>query len=248
MYIFFRFTCVYSLIFVTFADDNRTKTMTNKWIRRRLNAWGYGVQSPNDFYFVQHVLREKLPYYAYPILAELQQRFGNGLPHDSLAANRLLFRLANYVHPDSIIEVGAGTSIAAMAMACPTARCMAITADPAHCHALQQLLAKHPKATVENSDEMAVFRQFLSGNNAIGILHIAATAHYQEIVEEALSHVSDRTLIIISGLQDSPDKQAWWKELQESPRTGVSYDLGTMGILFFDKARYKATYWIKLKR
>jgi hypothetical protein len=113
---------------------------------------------------------------------------------------------------------------------------------------LQQLLAKHPKATVENSDEMAVFRQFLSGNNAIGILHVAATAHYQEIVEEALSHVSDRTLIIISGLQDSPDKQAWWKELQESPRTGVSYDLGTMGILFFDKARYKATYWIKLKR
>lgn len=39
--------------------------MMNKWIRRRRNTLGYGVQSPSDFYFVQHVLREQSSYYAY---------------------------------------------------------------------------------------------------------------------------------------------------------------------------------------
>ena len=221
--------------------------MANKWIWRRLNTWGYGVQSPNDFYFVQHVLREELPYYAYPALEELSRSGGECLPCYSSSVNRLLFRLANYAHPATIVEVGAGASVAAMAMACPTAQCVAITADLAHSNALQQLLAKHSQALVKNDDEMGVFTQLLREQKQIDMLHIASTSHYREAVEAALPYVNNHTLIIISNIQESREKQAWWKELKESPLTGVSYDLGHMGLLFFDKARYKASYWITLK-
>ena len=47
--------------------------MRNKWIRRKRNSLGFGVQSANDFYFVQHVLREQLPYYANPEKHPLNQ-------------------------------------------------------------------------------------------------------------------------------------------------------------------------------
>ena len=79
------------------------------------------------------------------------------------------------------------------------------------------------------------------------MLHIASTDYYREAVEAALPYVNNHTLIIISNIQESREKQAWWKELKESPLTGVSSDLGHMGLLFFDKARYKASYWITLK-
>ena len=221
--------------------------MTNRWIWRRLNSWGYGVQSPNDFYFVQHVLREELPYYAYPALEELSPSGDESLPCHSSSAYRLLFRLANYAHPATIVEVGAGASIAAMAMACPTAQCVAITGGQAQGDALQQQFAKHPQIGVKNGDEMEIFRQLLREQKRIEMLHIASTDYYRETVEAALPYVNNRTLIIISGIQESREKQAWWEELKESPLTGVSYDLGNMGLLFFDKARYKVSYWITLK-
>ena len=64
----------------------------NKWIRRKRNSHGYGVQSPSDFYFVQHVLREEMPYYGYSELQQAEGEFSTSLPRYSMSINRLLFR------------------------------------------------------------------------------------------------------------------------------------------------------------
>lgn len=50
------------------------------------------------------------------------------------------------------------------------------------------------------------------------------------------------------GIDADTDKRAWWKMLQESQHTGVSYDVDSVWLLFFDKARYKDRYWISLKK
>ena len=69
-----------------------------------------------------------------------------------------------------------------------------------------------------------------------------------EVMDAALPNVTDRTLIIIEGIRDSKEKLVWWESLQKSPLTGISYDLGSIGLLFFDRARHKNTYWINLRR
>ena len=47
------------------------------WINRQRHNRGYGVQSPSSFFFVTQVLKERLPYYAYPILEEIAKEEKN---------------------------------------------------------------------------------------------------------------------------------------------------------------------------
>lgn len=219
----------------------------NKWIRRKRNSWGYGVQSPNDFYFVQHVLREESPYYSYADIEKMTTH-DDRLHHYKEAINKLLFRLANHQHPSTILEVGAGTSIFAMSMACPSAQCVAITPNTLNDDAMQSMLTKYPKIEIREGDEMALFHQIMEQNESIELLHIAHTPYYQEVVNSALPYVTNGSLFIIDGITDSKEKYEWWRGLQESSLTGNSYDLGSIGLLFFDQARHKESYWINLRR
>ena len=219
----------------------------NRWIWRRLNSLGYGVQSPNDFYFVQHVLREKAPYYAYATLDEMARSIGDGLPSYPDEVNRLLFRLANHVHPDTIVELGAGTSAWVMAMACPTAQCVAITPSETYGEAMSERFVS-PQIEVKKGDEMALFEQQLAKWGRVGMVHVAHTPHYREAVMEALAYADDRTVIVVGGLRDSKEKLAWWDHLRDDAMTGTCYDLGNVGIIFLDRSRYKQVYWINIRR
>ncbi len=218
-----------------------------RWIRRKRNSLGYGVQSPSDFYFVRHVLREKSPYYAYATIEDMYTTHSNQLSHSSIAVRKLLFRLANHICPDTIIEVGMGFSIPAMAMACPSTRCVAITPATTNADTIQSLQTIFPKVEVRCGDEMGLFRQLIHEQRRIDLLHVAHTPYYREVVEAALPHTTERTLMIIEGIRESKEKRAWWKELQVSPSTGISYDLKDIGLLFFDHTRHKNTYWINLR-
>ena len=219
----------------------------NRWIRRKRNSHGYGVQSPNDFFFVRHVLRGQSPYYAYAELHQLYQAAKASCPDISLYGEevyRLLFRVTDYVHPEVIVEVGTRIGLAAcsMAMARPMGHCVAIGAEG------MNVLPVPSHFTLRKGDEMALFSEELQHLGIIECLHVAHTPHYREVVEMALSHVCDKSLFIIDGIRDNAAKRTWWRNLKESPLTGVCYDLGTIGLIFFDKSRYKDTYWINIKK
>ena len=81
----------------------------------------------------------------------------------------------------------------------------------------------------------------------IDMLHIAHTTYYKEAINAALPYVSDRTLIVIEGIRTDKGKHEWWRNLLENRQTGITYDLGETGLLFFDRSRHKNTYWITLK-
>ena len=220
----------------------------SKWMRRKRNSWGYGVQSPSDFYFVQHVLRGKSPYYSYSKIEEMERMHASSLPFYSSTINRLLFRLADYAHTNSIIEIGAGLSAFAMAMGHPFARCFAITSSESHHKAMVPLLKQQPHVKVKKGDEIAIFQQLVQELGTIGLLHIAHTEHYKEIISAALPYVTDSTLIVIEDIGRDKEKHDWWESLQESPKTGITYDLGSIGLIFFNHSRHKETYWINLRK
>ena len=218
----------------------------NRWIRRKRNSLGYGVQSPSDFYFVQHVLREKSPYYAYSALDRMGEQCPSFSPSYPDEVCRMLFRLANYVHPDVMVEVGTSLSVFAMSAACPLMRC--VTINSAACReAVQPLLDEHPLVEVVIGDEVEELRRLLHELGSIQLLHVAHTASYKAVIEAALPYVTQRTLFIIEDICADKEKQDWWNRLRESSVTGISYDLGSIGLLFFDKSRYKDTYWINLR-
>jgi hypothetical protein len=95
---------------------------------------------------------------------------------------------------------------------------------------------------------MALFSQLLHQVEERELLHGAHTPHYRQVIEMALPHVGDGSLFIIEGIDADADKRAWWETLQESLHAVVSYDVDSVGLLRFDKARYKNRYWISLKK
>ncbi len=218
----------------------------NKWLRRKRNSLGYGIQSPSDFYFVHHVLHESLPYYGYAALKEAARTHSTSLPHYSETTNKLLFRLTNHIHPNTMIDLGTGLSALAMTLACPSGRCTAITSSNPHCEAMQSLLKGSPQVEVKLGNEMELLCHSLQEFGTIEMLHIAHTTYYKEAINAALPYVGDRTLIVIEGIRADKGKHEWWKNLLNR-QTGITYDLGDIGLLFFDQSRHKNTYWINLK-
>lgn len=67
------------------------------WLLRIGHCRGFGIQSPNDYWFVRYVINERCPYYAYSEL---------GLDDDWLTRKlgRLYFRLANWRQPQTVVD------------------------------------------------------------------------------------------------------------------------------------------------
>jgi len=230
--------------FLLLLPPKSERTMVNNWIRRKRNSLGFGVQSPNDFYFVQNVLREKMHYYGYRDLRDLQRSMASSEGSYPEEINRLLFRLANYAHPEVIVEVGTGSGLSACAMAIAhfLGRCITISERGG----IDDVVSAFSQIVVEEGDEVARFCQIANRLETIEMLHVAHTEHYQEVVDCALKHVCDSTLFVIEGIRDSKEKLEWWKNLQGCKPVSVSYDIGNVGLLFFDKHRHKTAYWVNL--
>ena len=65
------------------------------WIRRIGHCRGFGIQSPNDYWFVRYVINEHWPYYQYDAI-------GRGDDWLTRKLGRLYFRLANWRQPAMI--------------------------------------------------------------------------------------------------------------------------------------------------
>ena len=95
--------------------------------RRYRTAWsrhhrsgGFGIHSPFAFNFVQNVLGERYPYYAYARIAKwratAKAALGGCWPHSSLISlneARMLFRIANFFNPSQLLVIGARSGVSA---------------------------------------------------------------------------------------------------------------------------------------
>ena len=96
--------------------------------RRYRTAWsrhhrsgGFGIHSPFAFNFVQNVLGERYPYYAYARIAKWRAKaktaLGGCWPHSSslisLNEARMLFRITNFFNPSQLLVVGARSGVSA---------------------------------------------------------------------------------------------------------------------------------------
>jgi hypothetical protein len=193
------------------------------WCRRFRHRCGYGVHSPSDFFLITSVIYEKYPYYAY---AELQKkRFSGSLPHYRQKVNRLLFRLVNYLKPQSLIEVGVdnGASICYMRAARKNMQW----------YTLKDMDETKTLDTLESKARMI---------GGIDFLHIAHTPCYKAVFEQALPYVKGNTCFVIGSPYLNREKRLWWKQLQDDERVSLTFDLYDIGLVFFDKKRIKQNY------
>lgn len=92
------------------AADNVSKCQLVRrpwvWLLRVRHRKGYGVHSPSAYAFLRGVVYESSTYYAYAELDRLHPWWQRWLHLYPVRCRRLLFRLANFVHPETICILG----------------------------------------------------------------------------------------------------------------------------------------------
>ncbi len=186
-------------------------------INRFRHNRGYGVQSPNAFHFVTSVLKEKHLYYSYPAI-EKQAKSGR---HASYC--KRLFRIVNYLRSPNVVM-----------LAPHKAEAFAVTA------ARRNVPVTLLNTTGNNLAEV------LSDNGTLGLLYVGKCNNYASIVEEAMKYTSSHSAVIVKGIYSSREKELWWNGIKQNPSVCVTFDLYSMGILFFDKKYKKQHYTLKM--
>ncbi|MFK2420544.1 hypothetical protein ACIXPF_13135 [Bacteroides fragilis] len=195
------------------------------WLARFRHRCGYGVHSPFAFDLITNVIYERTPYYAYSSLEAEQKKMsansGRKWKHESKKVNRLLFRLVNYIQPDTIVDAG---TLSASSL---------------------YLQAGHAKADYVGASDLSEL--FLEKDTPVDFLYLH---HYrnEEFVEQVFDLCASRTtgrgLFVIEGIRYTKKMKALWKKIQQDDRTGITFDLYDLGIVFFNRTKIKQHYLV----
>ena len=205
------------------------------WVRRFRHRCGYGVHSPSDFAFITNVVYEKLPYYAYTHLHQLR-RVTPPLPHHREKTDKFFFRMVNFLQPCRILEWGTGSGLSTIYLSTGCKQCKVVTIDEALDPKVEKILSRYANITCRSGKYSP---EELLDDAPMPLVHIAHTPHYAEIFESLLPHVDDNSCVVVSYPYLDKEKEKWWKSVINDERTGITFDLYDVGIVFFNKNRIK---------
>ena len=233
------------------------------------NGKGHGIHSPFVFDFVTQVLISKRHYYAYDTVERVREKLKLNktvLEVEDMGAGsvtaatkkrtiasivthaakppkygRLLFRMANYYKPQTIVELGTslGITTAYLAQANPAAMVVTLEGSMAIAEkALENFRAlglDNIKLVQGNFDNTLtkvvtalsqVDMAFIDGNH-----RKEPTLRY---FRELLPAMTAQSMIIFDDIHWSAEMEQAWNEIVKDPRVLFSVDLFFLGIVFFN--------------
>ncbi len=222
------------------------------WLRRFRHRKGYGVHSPFAFNLITFVIYEKLFYYVYKTLADIRKKILNKYGYKSKQLNtqkvdKLLFRLINYIQPENILEVGTHTGLSTLYLASAKKEvpCYTFDFESADNKIAQQLF---------NESKLDIrFSIAKTEENIYSLLHEIKPLNFilfnqkevnKELWDYCMKKAHSNSLYVITGIYDSKEMAAWWKEIIADKYTGITFDLYHIGLVFFDKTKIKQHYII----
>lgn len=213
------------------------------WCKRFRCRRGYGVHSPFAFQLITDIVYERLPYYAYGELKAMRRSLPRGVALYPERVDKLLFRLVNYFRPQSILEVGtgAGLSLCYMATGRVGARCVSLPGEDASV-VVAECVDSCENVTVVTGPLMETLQKELALEPKVDFLHIAHTDDYAQVLEKFFPHATEKSVVVIEGIYDTRAKQEWWRGVVANERTGITFDLYDVGLVFFDSAKNKQHY------
>ena len=192
-----------------------------RWLRRCGCSRGFGVQSPSAYAFIRYVINEHYPYYAYQ---ELKERLVH-LDRRQHKLGRLLLRLANFWQPeisicnDSLFE----------------------DYQHAGCRKVKRVELEHPIQTDHLLLKDNLLLNEAWGKKRMMVINLEKMG-MKEVRTQVLPLCDDQTMLVLLGNLYREKQGEEWHHLQESDYCGITYDLYSLGIIFFDKKKFKQHY------
>ena len=193
------------------------------WVKRFRHRCGYGVHSPFAFNLITKLFYEKTPYYDYATLAEREHREGNHMWRcaERTKVKRLLFRLVNWAQPHTVVAAGR-----------PTAASIYLQAGCLK----QQFHAVTTLAELQACNIPTIDLLYISCSDQPGFRW--------QVFDALAARTTSKSVFAVSGINSSVAMKGLWKRMQQDPRTGITFDLYDIGIIFFDKGRFKQHYLV----
>ena len=199
------------------------------WLSRFRQRKGYGVHSPFAYSFIRGVVLETSAYYAYADLAPLHPWWVRWFRLYPMECRRLLFRLANFAEPRTVVlrtedEVAKKYIRAAVPRAEVRRKEGAMSGEVRR---KEGGLAAVPEGSPE-------------GREAADFVLVG-----KERLEEAAAvaaRMPERGMLVCEGIHESRRAKEIWRTIREAPHTGVTFDLYTYGVAFFNPKLHKQHY------
>lgn len=237
----------------------------------------YQLHSPFVFGLVQAVLGDRRDYYAFRDVEILRQRmlasevalevqdYGAGasgkpqrrtLRHitrragSSARQGRMLFRLAQYLSPETILELGSSVGISTMYLAsakrntpflslegCPqTAQVARQNLSVMNLRKVEILTGEFEQTLLPALQRLGnVDLAYLDGNH-----RLEPTLHY---FETCLSFARDQTVFILDDIHWSPEMETAWQRIRQHNRVTLSIDFFDFALVFINPNFKVKQHW-----
>ncbi len=233
---------------LTFAENDasvRRNRLYSAFVHllRLKHSRGFGIQSPSAYAFYRDVVFERLPYYAYSRLTQFID------PQLSEASCRLLFRIANFASPTTVIDVFALSPAPVCHMAAASSRSKAVLVSPSAGCGRQEIACAIAEGfdieTMPGIDSAAASRLCSEGSIMAHINAINDADSVQRIVGTLLPFMHGQSILVVDGINRRPIKHIW-RQACQAQHASAAFDLFDIGILMFDancnKRYYKLNY------
>ncbi len=232
----------------------------------------YQVHSPFVFEFANAVLEDDRWFYAFEDVEAIRHRMLNSEVHlnmndygasddgitgaskqiplrriarlaaSSPAQGRRLFRLAEWLKPERMLELGTSVGIGAMylAAAAREARLLSLEGSEACTHVARANLGilnlNHRADVIQGAFSDTLPRALQS----LGQIDLAFfDGHHRKVptiayFEQCLSHVHERSVLVFDDVYWSPEMTAAWEQIRQHPRVTLSIDCYDLAFVFFN--------------
>jgi predicted O-methyltransferase YrrM len=234
------------------------------------NGNGHGVHSPFVFNFITHVLKDKKEYASYKSIEAIRkgllkndklievEDFGAGstvmksnerkikdIARSSLKPKKfaqLLFRIAQYYKPATIVELGTslGVTTAYLASGNPSAKIYTCEGAQSIATIAQQnfneLRLKNIELVQGNFSE--TLPKLLSKIHTTDLAFIDGNHRKQptlDYFDQLLAHSTNETILIFDDIHWSEEMEAAWETIQKHPAVTLTIDLFFIGIVLINK-------------
>jgi predicted O-methyltransferase YrrM len=219
---------------------------------------GHGVHSPFVFDLITTVIEERRRYYCYEQLSPVRLQIRQ-IPHKVTVHSRamsvrsafrkycfteqedkLLFRLANRFQPKTMYVEGSGFGLTPLYLTAYSTDsiCLVVESEPSVFTIAQEYIKKYATASVvlhDNFDALQDMFDFIVLGDSFKPLTIQSFEHI-------IPYINDTGIIVIAGINSSPDNRNTWHQICVHPKVTVTIDLVRLGIVFFNPALHQSTY------
>lgn len=185
------------------------------WLRRIGHGRGFGVQSPNDYYFLRNVINEHIPYYKYDDLKEVvtcENKYSRKMC-------QLCFRLSNHAQADFFLEINANNDAVREYVLAACKKTKAIKAS---------LPADLPDAW----------------QGKTFFVWCAYSPGIEPLVSKVVELSGERSVIVVDQIYENRETQDFWNAMADDNHITIAYDLYHSGILLKESRRYKKKYFV----